>query len=213
MTTSAGQPAVYRLGSSRYVQAVVTKVVSGDTVELVAFSDGSAWGDGDPASLGAKVYDSIALGTGVGEWQPGTLVDAAIAAATTNLATYSYVDSGVAGRCAVPGAGSAVGSPAFATPRRPSTTRPTRVTVYGSFAMASTLLGPQSGTATLLADSSATPSTQVGVAPAALSGVAANATVPWTMTYDVPANHWYQVTVSVSANTTANLLHINEQVQ
>jgi hypothetical protein len=207
-----GQQAVYRLGSSRYVQAIVTKIVSGDTVQLVCFSDGSAWGDGDPASLGAKVYDSIALGSGVGEWQPGTLVGDAITAATTNLATYSYTDGGDAARCALPGAGSGV-SLALATPRRPSTTRPTRVDVYGQFTLATALLAAQGATVVLQVDSSATPSTTVA-GPLTVNngiGTVGTAQIPWTMSYEVPTGHYYQVVQSATVGTgAASITHINE---
>lgn len=96
--TTVGQQAVYRLASSRYMQALVTKIVSGNTIELVAYSDGSAWGDGDPASLGAKLYESVALGTGVGEWQPGTLVGDAVTAGVSGLATAASVTAAI-GTC------------------------------------------------------------------------------------------------------------------
>lgn len=205
-----GQQAVYRLGSSRYVQAIVSAIVSGDTVELVCFSDGSAWGDGDPASKGAKVYDSIALGTGVGEWQPGTLVSDAISAATTNLATYSYTDTGDTARCALPGSGSSV-SLALSTPRQPNVSRPTRVRVYGNISLTSTLLGSQNATASLLSDSGVTPSTVRGVAAYTLSGVAATSAPPYTLDYDIPAGHYYQVVAGGAGSAGVSIAHIEEQ--
>lgn len=219
MTTTLGQQAVYRLDSSRYMQAIVTNIISGDTVELVAFQDGTAWGDGDGTNVASKLYNSVDKGTGVGEWQPATVVSDAVAAGVatcegyTDTAISGLPAPDISGACAVPGAGSAVGSPTLNSPRRPSATRPTQITVYGSVAMTSTILGPQSATVVLKADTSATPTTAVGSLPFALSGVGATATMPFTMTYDVPANHYYQVTATTSANATVTLSHINEQMQ
>ncbi len=113
--------------------------------------------------------------------------------------------------CVVPAAGSPV-TLALSTPRRPSTARPTRVTVYGQISLTSTLLGPQTATATLKSDSSATPSTAVGVATAALSGVVATSAPPYTLTYDVPTGHYYQVVASGGGSAGVSISHINEQV-
>ena len=208
---TVGQQAVYRLQTSRYVQGVVAKIVSGDTVQLVCFSDGSAWGDGDPASLGAKVFDSVALGTGVGEWQAGTLVADAINAATTNLSTYSYVDSSSAGRLASPGASSTV-SLAASTPRQPSTTRPVNVMLTGSWSWNLTAIGTQTGSLSFQSDSSSTPSTAI-YAPAWSRGISAGlsigdtGTVPVCLSYIVPAGHYYQVVATGGAT-----FSIREQV-
>ena len=218
MATLLGQRVAYRTSSTRTVPALVTHVVSGDQVNLVGLVDiNSDWptGEGVPGHP-CNLFTSVNKGTGVGEWQecdvePGTTsyVDSTV----TELASTTYVDSGDAGRCAVPGAGSAVSSPALSTPRRPSTTRPTRVTVYGTIALTSTLLAPQSATVELQADSSSTPTTTVGgPLSASLSGVAASMTVPFTLTYDVPAGHYYQVVQTVAGGA-VTLTHINEQVQ
>jgi hypothetical protein len=206
-----GQQAVYRLASSRYMQAVVTKIVSGSTVELVVLGDGVAWGDGDPASLGAKVYTSIPQGSDVGEWLPGTIVDDTVTAAVAGLASGTYVDAEVAGACAVPGAGAPI-SLALSTPRQPSATRPTQLTVYGTMELASTVLTPQSATVELQSSASSTPTAVVGgPLTASLSGVLATQMSPWTVTYIVPPAHYYQVVKTAGAGT-VSITHINEQV-
>lgn len=203
--TTVGQQAVYRLATSRYVQAIVTKIVSGDTVELVCFSDGSAWGDGDPASLGAKVYDSIALGTAVGEWQPGTIVSNAIATCE------AYADAGDAGRCAVPGASSTV-SLSSGTSRQPSATRPVLVMVSGSWSWNLTAIGTQTGSLTLKSDSSSTPTTVIR-APSWSRGITVGAligdtgTMPVEFDLLVPAGDYYSVTAAGGAT-----FSIREQV-
>lgn len=213
---------MFRLASSRYIQAIVTKVVSGDTVELVAYSDGSAWGDGDPASLGAKVYDSVAMGSGVGEWLPGTIVSAAVAAgtsglastsyvdtATAGLATEAYVDSASSGYVVVPAVGTTT-TLALGTARRPSTTRPTRVNAYGQIALSSTLLGAKSATVTLLSDSANPPTTSRGAQQFDLSGVVANVSPPWRLSYDVPTGHYYMLVASGPDAAGVSIQPVNE---
>lgn len=209
--TAVGQQAVYRLGASRYMQAIVTKIVSGDTVELVAFQDGAAWGDGDGTNIAAKLYDSVALGTGVGEWQPGTLVSAAITAATTDLATYSYVDSETASLCEVPGAGSSQVSLGLNAARRPSTTRPVQVNATGQISLTSTLLGAKAAAVSLLSDASNPPTTSRGTQPFNLSGVVATVAPPWSLTYDVPPGHYYMLATSGTDAGGVSLSTITEQ--
>lgn len=208
---TVGQQAVYRLESSRYVNAVVTKIVSGSTVELVCFSDGSAWGDGDPASLGAKVYDSVALGTSVGQWQPGTVVDDAVAAGVAGLASEAYVDSASTACLAVPGASSTV-SLASGTPRQPSATRPVLVMVSGSWSWSLNAIGTVTGSLTLKADSSSTPTTVIR-APAWSRGITVGVvvgdtgTMPVEFDLVVPPGHYYSVTSAGGAT-----FSIREQV-
>lgn len=118
VSTAIGAPAVgdwvsYRTSTSQHNLAMVGRVVSGTTVDVVAFSDGTTWMDGGtPAQVATITYTSVALGTGVGQYQPTTIVaDAAaaggaatmayvasaIASATASLASTSYVASAVSG--------------------------------------------------------------------------------------------------------------------
>lgn len=206
-----GQQAVYRLATSRYMQAIVTGVVSGSTVELVVYSDGYSWGDGDPGSVATKVYDSVDLGTGVGQWQAGALVADAVVAGTAGLAASTYVDAQDSTRCAVPAA-SAAHSLASGTPRQPSATRPVMLLVTGSWSWNLTALGTQTGSLTLQSDASATPTTTI-YAPAwsrAVGvGISVNdtGTMPVCMSYVVPPGHYYSVTAAGGAT-----FSIREQV-
>lgn len=240
MTTTQSLLALYRSTSTRYHAAITTEVESGDTCTLVVLGDGADWEDGVPAAYYARQFFSIPKGTSVGQWQPVPVTDEIAAAITsavsgglTGYATTSYVDTAVAGlatagsvadaiataesyaatgdagRCAVPVAGTSV-SLALSTPRRPSTTRPTRITVYGTIALTSTLLAAQSATVELHADSSSTPSTTVGgPVTATLSGVAASMTAPFTLAYDLPTGHYYQV-VQTAGSGTVTITHVNE---
>lgn len=208
---TVGQQAVYRLESSRYVQAVVSKIVSGDTVDLVAFCDGSAWGDGDGTDVVAKLYTSIALGTAVGEWQPGTIVSDAVTAGTSGLAAESYVDTACAALCNVPGASSTV-SLSSGTARQPSATRPVLVMVSGSWSWNLTATGTQTGSLTLKSDSASTPTTVIR-APAWSRGIGVGVaindtgTMPIEMDLIVPPGHYYSVTAAGGAT-----FSIREQV-
>lgn len=210
MSAKLGQPVAVQITSGRYSIGAVSKIISGDTVNIVAFTDGvDPWPTIDTFNgLVAGSVLGATKGSGVGQWQEVTVPDtvaAAISAAVasiTGFATESYVDTAIdaipaddySGLLACPAAGSSVSSPALNTPRRPSTTRPTRVNVYTQVALTSTLLTAQSATVELRADSGSTPTTVVGgPLTASLGGLAATTTVPMAFTYDVPVGHYYSV--------------------
>lgn len=225
------QPIIFRTSSTRWCPAVIAKIISGTTVNLDAFIDTAVdWPVTNiPVSHPCHLYESVAMGTGVGEWQladvPEPVTDA-IDAATAGLATTGYVDTAVAGlastsyvdtavagvdlagRTAVAGAGVSQLALGLDAARQPSLTRPTRVTATGTIALTSTLITPQSATVELASDSATTPTTVRGSAPATLSGVVASLTLPWSLTYDVPAGHYYLLATS-GAGTVA-LLTLNE---
>lgn len=205
-----------QITSGRYSLAAVVKIINAGTeeVNLVAFTDGvNPWPTVDVFNgIVDGAYANVAKGTGVGQWQelavPQNIQDAIADAVSDILASYateSYVDAATAACCAVPAAGSSVSSPALSSPalsspRRPSTTRPTRVTVYADVALTSTLLAAQSATVELRADSSSTPTTAVGgPQTASLGGIAASATIPMTLTYDLPVGHYYTVVQTAGA--------------
>lgn len=247
MTAKLGQPVKIQITSGRYSIGMVCKIISGDTVNIVAFTDAvDPWPTIDiPNGLIAGSMNSVAKGTGVGQWQElevpeavGAAITAAIAGLTgyatedyvstavSGLATEIYVEAAVtdaiaaipadddSGLCAVPGAGSAVGSPAMNSPRRPSTTRPAMVKISGIAAMTSTLLGAQSATVTIYADSSSSPTTVVDViGPMTLSGVAATVTHAWSACYPLPAGHYYSAVATGNAAAGASITHINETIQ
>ena len=97
-----------RIGTSQYNLAVVVRVVSGNNVDLAVFTDGTQWQDsGDPSNFTTETYYNRAPGSSVGQYQTTTIVadtvaaagyatqsyaDSAAAAATTGLASTSYVD-------------------------------------------------------------------------------------------------------------------------
>jgi len=197
-----GQRIVYRLAESDYRSARITKIVDGTTVNLVAFATGDEWWPGVPGDVPAMYIGEVAQGTAVGTWQEASGVDPAVEAA-------------IGDRCAVPAAGT---HPTLAlnTPRQPNASRPTCVTVYGTWAWSLSAIGSQAGTATLQSDGSSTPTTVQGIASCA-RGVSVGITVgdtgtmPWVLTYEVPAGHYYQIATSGSG--TFAITHITEQAR
>jgi len=78
--TTVGDHIKFQSDTRRYHEGRIVHFVSGDTVHLVAFSDGSNWPDSTPASVAAKVYFSVDKGTSAAEWQPSALFGAEVAA-------------------------------------------------------------------------------------------------------------------------------------
>lgn len=147
---------------------------------------------------------STAIGTAVTGLASSSSVTAAIAAATSGMATTSYADSGDAARLATPGAGAAV-TLALSTARQASTSRPVLVTATGTWTAAVTA----SGTLTLQSDSGATPTTpRVDAQPAVTLALGVGLTVPWSMSYLVPAGHYYRLVTGGTG--TFSITRINE---
>jgi hypothetical protein len=215
-----GQRIVYRLASSDYRSARITKIESGTTVTLVAFTTGVDWDAGTPGGVPVVLFGEVAKGTSVGQWQDETTVDPSVSAeidadvAAEASARDTAIATAAAGRCAVPAEGSSVGL-ALNTPRQPHATRPVRLSVYGTWAWVLSAIGSQSGTATLKSDSASTPTNTHGVASCS-RGISVGVTVgdtgtmPWLMSYEVPAGHYYQI--ATTGTGTFAITHIDEQV-
>ena len=203
---AVGEVVVIRTSSTRYAPALVTKVVSGDTVNLVAVIDSTAdWPD--PVNMDymhpAWLYTSVDKGTDVGEWQEST-----IPAPVTDA-----IEVEVDGRLANPGAPVSAGLTLDGAGVQFSATRPVRLNVRLTASMTSTLLGPQSYTAELRCDSGSTPTTVVDAATGGLSGVVATTDQPVKLSALVPTGHYCRaVTAAASANTTLTLTASTKQV-
>ncbi len=258
--SSKGQVVEVQITTGRWSLAAVVKIISGDTVNLVAFTDAvDPWPDvSTPNGLIAGSLASVAKGTGVGQWRElalptattdaisaavaaaledyateadiATAVAAALATAASNLASAVASLSGdiagvaaavavvsddvenidLAGLTVVAPAGTSHSGLGFNTTRQPNTTRPTRVDATGSMSLTSSLLGSQTASVELLSDSSNPPTTRRARQPSALSGVAANVTMPWHVGYDVPAGHYYKLVPAASANASCSIDDINE---
>lgn len=274
MSASKGQVVEVQITSGRWSLAAVAKIVSGDTVNLVAFTDAvDPWPTIDtPNGLIAGSLSSVTKGTSTGQWRDLALPSAttaaiasAVAAALTDYSTDDDISAAVtaalatvaanlasaastaasslassvttinadmaeiasglstlagvvaaipadddSGLTVIAGAGSAHSGLGLNAARQPSSARPTRVVATGSMSLTSTLLGAQTASVDLLSDSSNPPTTRRGRQPAGLSGVAATATVPWTLSYDVPAGHYYKLVTANTANASVALDDITE---
>lgn len=274
MSASKGQIVEVQITSARWSLAAVAKIISGDTVNLVAFTDAvDPWPTIEtPNGLIAGSLASVTKGTGIGQWRELALptattaaIETAVAAALTEYATEDDIEGAVAaalatvasnlasavstaasnlasavstinsdmaeiasavatlagiveaiptdddsGLTVVAGAGTAHSGLGLNTARQPSSTRPTRVVATGSMSLTSTLLGAQTASVDFLSDSSNPPTTRRGRQPAALSGVAATVSMPWALSYDVPAGHYYKLVSVTSANASVALDDITE---
>lgn len=220
MSAKFGQPVKVQITSGRWSLAAVVKVVSGDTCHLVTFTDAvDPWPTVDvPNGLIAGSLQNVAKGASVGQWQdievPDT-VTAAIATAIDGIdgfTTTGEVNTAIATALAAfdlseylvaPAAGSNQSSPALATSYHPSATRTTRVNVYCDVALPSALLAAQSATVQMQAGSATNPSTVVA-GPVTPTNGALNPgplTIPVTLSYDLPADHYFQVIKAAGAGT------------
>ena len=214
MTAQLGQTVALKTQTSptRVAFGLITKIISGDTVNLTALIDDTDdWPAPTyvPSSHPAWLFESVAKGTGVGEWQDVTLSDvqtAAIAAAVSGLATAAAVT-------VIPIAGTSrsitIGTDFQAT----DTSRPARFTISGTWSQALSLTGSIAGTVQLKAGASSNPSAVVDDAQPGLSatlalGVALTPTVPWKLAYDLPAGHFARVVVASGSGFA--ITHCNE---
>lgn len=151
-------------------------------------------------------YADSAAASAVSGLASTSYVDGAISTATSGLATTSAMNSGDAGRCAVPSA-SSTASLASGTPRQPSTTRPVLVMISGSWNWNLTAIGTQTGSLTVKSDSAPTPTTVIR-APAWSRGVGVGVTISDTGTLPIEFDllvrpgDYYSVTAAGGATFT-----------
>lgn len=185
-----GQQAVLRWETSRHLQAVVTAIVSGDTVELLVFADGDTWGDGYTSfQLPCRIIDDVQFGTGVGQWQPGTLLDDRISQipAIDTTSIMFVTDDGSA-----PSLVSGV-------PRKPNDFRPVFVEVSAAFTWNLTAIGTQTGSIVIKNDDQETPTTVTHTFPFS-RGIGVGVTVgdtgtmPFYFGFWVRPGNFYSVT-------------------
>lgn len=229
-----GQTVIVKIASSplREVPAIVTLVTDANTVDCVGQIDvNDDWPDNGPgATHPTYPFFGCTRGSGVNQWRdaavPVTTTEA-IADTLDGLATEAFVDTAIseAGYAsevyvdnaqavcqALPAAGSSQVALGLNAARRPSTTRPTRVHATGQITLSSTLLGAKAAAVTLLSDSANPPTTSRGTQPFNLSGVVATVAPPWSLGYEVPANHYYMLATSGADAAGVSLSTITEQV-
>lgn len=221
-----GQVVIYKTSSTRSSPALVSKIVSGDTVNLVAVIDASDdWPVINvPSTNPAWLYTSIAKGTGVGEWQeatiPTVLIDEMESQAEGVVATElggggaitSAIETATAGQLASPTGWS---SPArtLNSNFKPSATRTTLTTYSGTWSGTLTATGSVAGVIQLLSDTAGTPTTecddqQPAFSATLLIGVALTQVSPWKVTCMVPAD--FNVRLATSGTGSFAITSITE---
>lgn len=183
--TTTPQLVYYRTSDTRTAIGVITFIVDGDIVNLVAFCDTEDdWPVTNiPSTVHpAHLYPNVAKGPGVGQWQEADLpVSASVMTAIAAAAI-------AAGYVAVPTAGTSPArtKDAVFTPSADHGGRPVRLTVTGMLTCTSTLIAPETASIELRSDSTAAPTTKRADQSFTLSGVVATLTVPFFLSYDVP---------------------------
>lgn len=203
---TVGQVVIYKSSSTRSQPALVTKIISGDTINLVAVIDSTDdWPVINvPYTNPAWLYTSVAKGTGVGEWQeatiPAVLVDEMESAAEGVVAAELGGGGDITTAIATATSGLAVAPTSWSSPARtlnsnfkPSSTRPVEVVYSGTWTGTLNVTGSVAGQIQLLSDSAGTPSVecddqQPGFSATLLVGIAITQVLPWKVTCTVVAN-------------------------
>jgi len=221
MSAALDQLVILRTATARWHSAVTVNVIDANTADLLVLGDGADWEDSVSAVYFARMMTGKARGSGIDEWLPVPVTDevsAAIATAVSGglsgYASEAYVDAAIeeipadddSGLCAVPGtrstpSGFTIGSAA----RRPSTTRPTLVTVSGGWSWTLSATGTATGTLAVKSDSGSTPSAVVISMPFSRGigvGLSVNdtGTMPYSVQFVVAANDYYALAQSGVAN-------------
>lgn len=228
MTASRGQRVEVQITSGRWSLAQISKIESGDTVTLVALTDGvNPWPTSDtPNGLVAGSISGVTKGTGVGQWRelalPGYEQDAVASIATgsvslTGYATEEYVDAGdqstAAARVATPASCGSTISLAINTARNPSSarsdSRPTRVSAVVTW----TAVITGTAAAEVVCDSSSSPTTVVMSVPfAATLALGVGVTTPVVIDFEVPDGWSYKVRAGTGSSGTVALVSVYERV-
>lgn len=217
----------FRVATAQYNLAVVGRVVSGTTVDLVAFSDGTTWQDtGTPSNYATLTYYSATPGTGVGQYQPTTIVADVIAAAGfateawvsgqgyasqgfvtgQGYATTGYVNTADDARLALPAAPTSAGLTLGGAGVQFSASRPVWVRARGTATMVSTLGIGQAFTVELRCDANTTPTAVVDDDSGAFTdalGVTTSTMVPWKVSTLARAGDRCRVVQSAGSATLA----------
>lgn len=180
-----GDQVIYHVNELEDRTAVVTGIVSGTTVDLVAFSDGDDYGDGNPGSQPAAIYRNVTPGVSSQQYSTGTSVSDLVASLG-----YLQPPSGVSSSGLTLG-GSGV---------QLSALRPVLLTVRGTASVSAT----QSFAIELRCDSGTTPTAVVDDATGSLGvtlGLAA--VMPWKLVGMVHAGDYCRVVQASGAGTVA----------
>jgi hypothetical protein len=211
-----GQTVIVKIASSplREVPAIVSLVTDEDTINAVGQIDiNDDWPSNGPgATHPGYPFFGITRGSGLNQWRDADVpVTTMEAIDDAGYASEIYVDNAQAVCQALPSAGSSQVSLGLNAARRPSTTRPVRVSATGQISLTSTLLGAKVAAVSLLSDASNPPTTNRGIQQFNLSGVAATVSPPWSLSYEVPVGHYYMLATSGADAAGVSLATLQEQ--
>lgn len=188
MTAVVGAQIIYTDPWGDTHDAIVDAIVSGDTINLVAFTNGTIWGSGSPAAVPALTFASVPKGVGINTWTDGTATATAV-----NALLGAAIAGALVSTLGVPPAGTGR-TPTFNTAYQPNATRPTLLSWWGSVTSTLTLTGT-AGQIEILSDASNPPATTRGkIVGGATNGIAV--AVGLTLVnggggaYIVPAGHF-----------------------
>jgi len=180
---AVGDQVIYHVNAGEDRTAVVTGIVSGTTVDIVAFSNGSDFGDGNPGWMGAAIYTNVTPGTSFGQYSTGTSV-------ADLVSGLGYLQPPVGSSPGLSLAGGAI---------QLSASRTVLLTVRGTASMVS----GQGFVLELRCDAGSTPTAVVDDATGSLSDApGATVVVPWKLVAMAPPGQYCQV---VQASGAASL--------
>lgn len=207
-----GQMVLFRFDATHFHNAMVSKVVSGSTVNLVVFASGdNPWPDGStPGSVG--IWVGLSSAEDQSRTTDLTWSDHPNVGLGATGATGATGPTGATGAQGPAGTGSfvtATTTPSFAlngSGIRSSTTLDTVLTFSVRIDATVNLTGGADGTATLLCDANATPVTAVAELRAGNTGtltigLALTQTITGELHYRVPANHFCRLTTANNTGT------------
>ncbi len=190
MTAALAQLVQYRMSESVTCAAVIIRVVSGDTVHLVPLMD---TGDGwlvrtAPAIHRAELHENVSKGPDAGQWQDSVVPDPIAAAPAAGVQSPRALDTTF-------------------TPSTSHGGRAVQLSVSGTLRCQSTLLSPQTAAVELRSDSQITPTTTRVDASFTLEGVVATCTVPFFLSYEVPAGETVRLVTSGAGTVTITAIN------
>lgn len=148
MATVRGQPIILQTTSNRFHMGFITRVISGDNVDLVAFSDTSDWETmADGPSNVSYLFFSIDKGTGTYQWQENSAGLGPTGATGSTGAAGAGFGTITENR---PGITSGVAARVVNTSFQPSATAPCQVSYRATASVTASLAGNNSGRVRLM---------------------------------------------------------------
>lgn len=188
-----GQHVLYKYDDSHIYDAVVSAVVSGDTINMVAFSNGSTWYNTVPSSVPAFTLYSVDKGTGDNRW--GDNPNVGLTGPTG--ATGATGTTGATGPGALVTSTSTSSFTLNGSAVQLNSTHDTIVAMSVSFSLPLSVIAGATGTVHLICDNSGTPTTEVfTLSRGNAGGLLTTDTSTLAFLWRVPAGHFCKFTTT-----------------